>query len=279
MSIDKDNGRDRPIALITGGAKGLGYELSKVLAEQGHDLVLVGRNENALRQASERLSQSADCKVVFYSLDLSQEQGPLELFNWLQEKKIEVDVLVNNAGSGSYGRFADSDLDILLKMQRLNMQTPSMLTRLLLPGMMRRGRGRILNLASLVAYYTSGPSWSAYVATKHYVLALTRGLAEELAGSGVSTTALCPGPIDTEFSGLSGVNGTRLYRWLPKVDSEKIARAGIRGMMKGRTVVIPGFLNNILAFLGELPPRVIAQAVFSFLLRGSPNPSPSQEAL
>lgn len=261
---------EKPIALITGGAKGLGYNLAKVLAEHGHDLVLVGRDENALRQAAEDLQRSIACKVDYFSQDLSQERGPIELFNWLQEKGIDVDVLVNNAGNGNcYGQLAECDINSMIEMQRLHMQTPSMLIKLLLPGMVERGRGRILNVASLVAYFTSGPNWTTYVATKHFLRAFTKGLAEELAGSGVTATVLCPGPIDTEFFDLSGMSSTRLYRWLPKIKSERVADLGYRAMMKGKKTVVPGLSNRILGFLGELPPRMIAQTVFSFLLRTS----------
>jgi short-subunit dehydrogenase len=267
MNDSKGNGKRRPVALVTGGSKGIGFELAKQLARHGHDLVLVARDEAVLDRAARELTDHYQCLVTPVSLDLLAADAPATLFRRLEEAGIDIDVLVNNAGLGDYGPFAESDPQRLSAMLGLNVVTLSLLTRLFLPGMIARGRGRVLNVASLVAFFAGGPNLSGYLASKHYVLALTRGLKDELAGTGVSVTALCPGPAATDFVDSAGLGGTRVYRWLPKVSTAAVARAGYRALTAGRTIVTPGLVNKILAFLGELPPRGIAQAVFAFFAR------------
>ncbi len=259
----------RPTAMITGGSKGIGFELAKQFARHEHDLVLVARNETALERAADQLKQDHGCKVTTIALDLSANAAPAELLRQLEAKGIRVNVLVNNAGVGDYGPFVDSDLERQLNMLRLNILSLTALTRLFLPGMLERGHGRILNVASVVAYFSGGPNWASYVASKHYVLAFTRGLAKELRGTGVKATALCPGPSATDFVAQTGVGGARVYRWIPKVSPAGVARAAYRAVMVGRTVVVPGLINKLFAFLGELPPRVVAETVFGFLSRDS----------
>lgn len=215
-TIDMNN-TSRPIALITGGSKGIGIELAKQFASHEHDLVLVARSEVGLQRAADELKSGYDCRVTTFTLDLIADDAPTELFRRVKAKGIRVDVLVNNAGSGDYGPLSDSDLERQLDMLRINILSLTALTRLFLPGMIERGNGRILNLASVVAYFSGGPNWASYVASKHYVLTLTRGLAKELSGTGVTATALCPGPTATDFVGQAGVGGARVYRWIPKV--------------------------------------------------------------
>jgi short-subunit dehydrogenase len=257
-----------PIALITGGSKGIGLELARQFAKNHHDLVLVARNENELQIVADTLQKKYECNVVTFCMDLTTNEAATELFRQLEAKGIRVDVLVNNAGTGDYGPFAQSDLDRQLDMLRINILTLTALTRLFVAGMLERGEGRILNVASLVAYFAGGAHWTSYVASKHYVLAFTRGLAKELSGTGVSVTALCPGPTETDFVENAGVGGSRAYRWLPKVSAANVAAAGYRGTIARRTTIVPGLVNKANAFLGELPPRGIAQAVFGFLSGG-----------
>lgn len=258
---------ERRTVLVTGGSKGLGLELAREFARRGYDLVLVARSQMDLDRAATSLKSEGGCRVFTYAVDLARDQGPRMLFDWVKDAGIDVHVLVNNAGIGSYGTFASIEPDRQLAMLRLNVLSLTALTQLFLPSMLERRSGHILNVASLVAYFPAGPLWTCYVASKHYVLAFSRGLAAELSGSGVSATALCPGPLTTDHAVDAGVSETRVYRWLPKVSVERVARAGVRAALNGRTVVVPGVVNRINAFLGELPPRAIAQAVFSFLSR------------
>ena len=269
MSTAEFNNVQRPTALITGGSKGIGLELAKQFAARGHDAILVARSETALERVASELKNEYGCEVTVIKLNLTAEDAAETLFRQVEAKGIRVDVLVNNAGVGDYGIFADSDLSRQLDMLRVNILSLTALTRLFLPSMIERGNGRILNVASVVAYFAGGPNWVSYVASKHYVLAFTRGLAKELSGTGVTITALCPGATATDFVAQTGVGGARAYRWFPQISSAGVARAGYRATMAGRTTVVPGLLNKIIAFLGELPPRAIAAAVFAFLSRGN----------
>jgi len=149
----------------------------------------------------------------------------------------------------------------------LNVTAVTTLTRLALPGMLARRRGRILNVASLVAYQPGGPQEAAYYATKSFVLSFSKGLARELRGSGVSITVLCPGPTSTSFEKTSGAAETALYKWMPSMSASAVARAGYRGMMQGSRVVIPGVMAKLMAFAGELPPRRIALEINRMLLK------------
>ncbi|PUB77429.1 MAG: short-chain dehydrogenase [gamma proteobacterium symbiont of Ctena orbiculata] len=270
MSAKSGNNGDRPTVLITGGSKGIGLELAKQFAMHGCNLVLAARSETDLKHAAGQLESETGCRVAICPLDLNADGGPTELHRQVSERGIQVDVLVNNAGVGDVGSFAESDLNRQLDMLRLNILVMTALTRLFLPGMIERGNGRVLNVASLAAYFAGGANWATYVASKHYVLALTRGLARELSGSGVSITALCPGPTATGFVTESGAGDMPIYKWLPKLSPSKVAEAGYRATMAGRTTATPGLLNKTLAFLGELPPRSIAQSVFGFLSRNPP---------
>ncbi|RDH91048.1 MAG: short-chain dehydrogenase [endosymbiont of Seepiophila jonesi] len=205
------NTTGRPTVLITGGSKGIGFELAKQFSRHEHDIVLVARNKTDLRIAAEELEKNYGCSVTVFSLDLALDDAPAELFRLVEESGIRVDVLVNNADSGEYGLFALGEPVSQSRMLQLNVMSLTALTRLFLPGMIERGSGRILNLASVVAYFSGGQNWASYVASKHYVLAFTKGLSKELSESGVAVTALCPGPTATDFAGQAGVGGTRVY--------------------------------------------------------------------
>ncbi|MET0071199.1 MAG: SDR family oxidoreductase [Candidatus Thiodiazotropha sp.] len=260
---------DRPRVLISGGSKGIGFELAKRFAGNGHDLVLAARSETDLKHAARQLEGEYGSGVAVCPIDLTADGGATELYRWVSNKGLQVDVLVNNAGIGDVGSFATSDLNRQIDMLQLNIIALTSLTRLFLPGMIERGNGRILNVASLAAYFSGGANWASYVASKHYVLAFTRGLGRELSGTGVKITALCPGPTATGFVGKAGAGDMPIYRWMPKLSPSKVADAGYRAVMAGRTTAIPGLLNKLFALLGELPPRTIAQSVFGFLSHSS----------
>jgi uncharacterized protein len=232
----------------------------------GHDLVLVARQRDRLEDVAAELRTRHDVAVRVYSKDLSQHGAIQELWGEWTTAEIQVDVLVNNAGLGLYGPLVDQDPDALAAMLELNVVALSSLTRLALGGMRERRWGRILNVASVVGYQPGGPRMAAYYASKAYVLSFSRGLARELAGTGVTVTALCPGTTVTSFEGRSGAGSSRLYRWLPGLPAEIVARAGYRGMKRGAMVVLPGLMAKLVAFAGELPPRRIALEVNRFLL-------------
>jgi len=261
--------KDKPVALITGGSSGIGLELAREFARHDHALVLVARDEKALKQAAASIEDETGAKVSTHALDLTQDTAVDELFKGLAATR--VDVLVNNASIGDYGPFAESAPERLMAMLQLNILSLTQLTHHFLPPMVDRGSGRILNVASLVGYFSGGPNWITYVASKVYVLSFTRGLAAELRGTGVTATALSPGASTTNFVTDARVADTRTSRWLPRVSIPRVASAAYRATMAGHTTVIPGGINKVLAFLGELQPRSITMAVFAFLSRRTSN--------
>jgi short-subunit dehydrogenase len=203
---------------------------------------------------------------------LSEPNAARALWRELTDEGVTVDVLVNNAGVGLHGVFSEQDVDAINRLVTLNVAALTTLARLALPDMLARRTGRILNVASLVAYQPGGPQEAVYYATKSFVLSFSKGLARELRGSGVTITALCPGPTKTSFETTAGATNTALYKWMPSMPAAAVARAGYRGMMRGSTVVIPGLLTKLLAFAGELPPRWIALEVNRLLLSPSIRP-------
>ncbi|MEA2565364.1 MAG: uncharacterized protein QOD49_541, partial [Actinomycetota bacterium] len=188
-----------PLALVTGASGGIGEELARILARHGYDLVLVARSADKLAALAERLELDHGIQVRAIAKDLARPDAAAEIHEWLAAEGLTVDVLVNNAGMGLLGKFAEIGIEGDVEMLRLNVEAPTLLTRLLLPSMLERGSGRILNLAS-TAGFQPGPLMAVYYATKAYVLSFSEALANEVAGTGVTVTALCPGPTETGFS-------------------------------------------------------------------------------
>ncbi len=240
-------------ALITGASTGIGYELSKIFAREHYQLVLVARNEQKLQEIDKELSQSAGISVKVIAKDLSNPSAADELFALLQQQSIDVDVLVNNAGFATYGPFAESDPHAQIEMMNLNMVTLTHLTRLVLPAMIQRHDGKIMNVASTAAFQP-GPLMAVYYATKAYVLFFSEALNNELEGTGVTVSALCPGPTTTDFQKRARMDGVRLVR-SGLMDAATVAEAGYQGLMKDKPVVIPGFKNSFLAFTVRFMPR------------------------
>ena len=246
-------------ALITGASTGIGYEFAKLFARDGYQLVLVARNTQRLTEVQDELQQQFRVSVKVVSKDLARPQAPDQLFAELQREGIAVNVLVNNAGFGTHGPFAEADLAAQLEMMQVNMAAPTHLARLFLPGMLKRGVGKILNVASTAAFQP-GPLMAVYYASKAYVLSFSEALANELRGSGVSVTALCPGPTKTQFQRRAGVEETQLMR-SGIMDARVVAVAGYRGLMAGKTVVIPGARHRVLAAAVKFLPRSLVTRV------------------
>jgi len=250
----------RRAALVTGASSGIGLELARLLATDGHDLVLVARDAARLEGLAAELSAAHRVECTVVARDLADAEGPQEIFREIARRGVEVDVLVNNAGFGVYGAFASTDLREELGMIRVNVSAVTALAKGVLPGMLARGHGRILNVSSTAAFQP-GPLMAVYYATKAYVLSFSEALANEVAGSGVTVTALCPGPTITEFQTRAGVGRTRLFRGPLVQDAATVARAGYRGMIRGRRVVIPGVANRHLVQALRVTPRRLATAV------------------
>lgn len=249
----------RPTALITGASGGIGLELAKLAAKDGHDLVLVARSADKLAGLAEELTAEHGVEVRQIIADLAQPGGVGTVLGQLGDRP--VDVLVNNAGIGGQGKFAvERDLADDLAMIQLNVAALVELTGHLLPPMVERGRGAILNLAS-TAGFTPGPLQAVYFASKAFVRSFSEALTEECRGTGVRVTALCPGPVDTGFAAAAGLEGTLLMRNSPAmVPVHDVAADGWAGLKKGRAVVIPGmFVKLAMQGLRFTPRRVAAR--------------------
>jgi uncharacterized protein len=251
--------------LITGASSGIGLELARLFAGDGADLVLIARTEGRLRELAGELAATHGTKAQVMPADLSRPASADEIAEALAQQHIQVDVLVNNAGFGAHGPIAAIGAERQLDIIEVNVAALTQLTSLLLPGMLQRRRGAILNVASTGAFQP-GPYQAVYCATKAYVLSFTEALAEEVRGSGVRVCCLAPGATDTGFAAQAGTQGTRLFR-RGVMDAGHVARAGHNGMRRGRTLVIPGLRNRVLAFSVRLAPRTLATRVAGRLLK------------
>lgn len=246
-------------ALVTGASSGIGLDLARLFAADGYNLILVARSADRLGEIAEALQAKHKIGAIAVPIDLADPAAPEELHRVLEEQGFPVDVLVNNAGFGTHGPFAGAELAAELQMLQVNVVALTQLTRLFLPNMLMNRRGRILNVASTAAFQP-GPLMSVYYASKAYVLSFTEAIAAELQGSGVTVTALCPGPTDTAFQKRAGVEMTALFR-ANAMTSESVARIGYQGMLKGKRLVVPGFKNKALATAVRFTPRKLVTAI------------------
>ena len=243
-------------ALITGASSGIGLDLARVFAEDGHDVVLVARSEAKLRELAAELSSKHGVAATVIVADLSQPDAARHVF----AAAPPVDVLVNNAGHGITGKFAETALATELDMIQVNITALTHLTKLFLPQMLERKRGRILNVASTAAFQP-GPLMAVYYATKAYVLSFSEAIAEELSGTGVTVSALCPGPTATGFQRAAKMSTEALLKVMKPVSSMEVARAGYRGLMSGKRVIIPGWKNKVGVQSLRVSPRLVATKV------------------
>jgi short-subunit dehydrogenase len=259
----KKNSAPRRTALITGGSGGIGLELAKVLARNDFDLVLVARKRDTLEAAAGQLEGKFGVTAHVFAADLRRQDAPQAIFDFLRAENIPVEVLVNNAGFGLGGEFADTDLDRELEMIQVNIAALTHMTKLFLPAMIKRGSGRILNLASTAAFQP-GPLQAVYYASKAYVLSFSEAVAEELRDTGVTVTALCPGPTRTEFASTAGVGNSRLFTLFGVADAGDVAEYGFQAMMAGKRVAVPGFRNKLVAQANRFSPRTLTAKVARF---------------
>jgi len=255
--------RDLETVLITGASAGLGVEFAKLFAADGSNLVLVARRLDRLDDLARELQKRYGIAVRIEARDLGQAGAAQDLFNELERDKVQVDILVNNAGFGARGPFVELPVDRQMQMVRVNIAALTHLTRLFLPGMLERGKGGILNVAS-TAGFQAGPGMSVYYASKAYVLHFTEGLAEEVRGIPIRVTCLAPGPTATEFAAEADLQRSRLFSF-GVMDAATVARAGYRGFRRGRVLVIPGLKNRLVAFSVRLAPRSFARAIAKWL--------------
>ena len=238
-----------PTALITGASSGIGLELARVFAREGYRLVLVARNQKRLDEIAQEL-RPAEAQPI--AMDLSLPGAPEEIHGNVPK----VDVLVNNAGFGVFGKFVEKGLAEELNMMQLNMTALVTLTRLYLPAMISAGNGKIMNVASTAAFQP-GPLMAIYFATKAFVLSFSEAIANELEGTGVIVSALCPGLTASDFQERAKMQNSGLVKGRKMMDSRTVAEAGYRGLMAGKTIVIPGFGNKLMTQSLRLSPRSI----------------------
>lgn len=244
----------RKTALITGASAGIGEALARLFARHRHDVVLVARREERLREIAAELHGAFDVTAHVIAADLAAPDGARRLHEAVRERGIEVEFLVNNAGFGTFGPFVDTDVDETMNLVRLNIAALTELTALFLPSMVERHSGRILNVASAAAFQP-GPLMATYYASKAYVLHFSEALNEELEGKGVSVTALCPGPVRTEFQEVAGMETSGLVLGKRLISVERVAEEGYEAMLRGKAMVVPGLATKLLAFGVRFAPR------------------------
>jgi uncharacterized protein len=245
-------------ALITGASSGIGADIARELAKRGHAVVLVARREERLQSLATELISEHGVSAIALAGDLVDPEDRDRVAAEVQGLGRSVEILVNNAGFGSRGRFVENDPGRMVGMVRLNVETVVDLTSRYLPGMAERGRGAVINIASLAAFQPM-PGSATYAASKAFVLSFSEALHTEQSGNGVTVTAVCPGPVKTEFTdvaGMAGVqNDTPEIIWMSAAD---IARHSVEGAEQGKRVVIPGAINRAQSLVGQHTPRALA---------------------
>lgn len=231
-------------ALITGASSGIGYHLAREFARHGHPVVIVAPILDELIEVADQIRQEFRVEVDPIAVDLTEPDAADELYSGLEEIGQTVDILVNNAGLGQRGKFWENPPERDIEMIRLNIEAPTRLIRTFLPSMVARGRGWILNTAS-IAGFEPGPLQAVYHATKAYVRSLSESLAQELKDTGVSLTALCPGPTDTDFFPKAEMMQTKAFQKGNLMAPQPVAEAGYKGLVEGELIVVPGAMNKL----------------------------------
>jgi short-subunit dehydrogenase len=248
-----------PSVLITGASSGIGLELARLFAHDGYRLLLNARPGARLDAAADLLRPHAPAGVEVLPDDLADPAAPARLADQLLSQSIVPAALVNNAGFGAHGPFAQGDIQTQLGMMQVNIVALTHLTRLFLPGMLARGSGRILNVSS-TASFQPGPYMAVYYASKAYVTSLSRALSHELRRTGVTVTALCPGPTDTDFQRRAGVENSPLFQ-NNTMTAADVARIGYVGMNRGKPLIIPGPKNRLLSLASKLAPQSLSTRI------------------
>lgn len=258
--------QDRPLALVTGASSGIGADLARELARAGYDLVLSARQTAPMEALAAEVADAGASATVI-AADLGRPGAAAGLLDDIAGRGLQLDALVANAGLGANGRFDQSDPVRVHEMLQVNVVALTELTRLVLPGMVARRRGRVMLVASTAAFQP-GPHMAVYCATKAYVLSFGEAIAYELRGSGVTVTSLCPGATRTNFSQVAGAASSGLFDnpLIPVMTAAQVARLGVRGMLAGRRVVITGLLNKLTALSGRLSPHAASLPIAASIM-------------
>ncbi len=249
----------RKTVLISGASSGIGYEFAHLFAQHQYDLVLVARSETKLQTLKADLEAKYGVMAVSIPKDLAQPGAAEELFHQVNQQRLQIDVLINNAGFGNYGLFVETDWNKEAQMIQLNITSLTHLTKLLLQGMVERQQGKILNVASTAAFQP-GPLMAVYFATKAYVLSFTEAIANELQGTGVTAIALCPGPTESQFQATAALENSKLVAGKTLPTAAEVAQFGFNALQRNQTVAVHGLYNRLLTFVVKFLPRNMVTA-------------------
>ena len=255
----------RSCVLITGATTGIGYELAKLYAKDENNLILVARDEERLKEVKEEL-EFYNIKIYTIALDLSEDNSCEKVLDFVNKKNLSVDILINNAGIGSFGYLSEIEIEKELKLIDVNIRALTELTKMFLPTMISHGEGGIMNVASTAAF-CAGPKMATYYASKSYVLNFTEALYEELKGSEIKVSCLCPGPVKTSFQEKSGIKKNEAAKKALMTPKE-VAEVAYKDFKKGKLIIIPGFKNKLIILLNKLIPRALSRKIILFMNKG-----------
>lgn len=255
-------------ALITGASGGIGLALARELASRKHDVLLVARSADLLNRNCEDLKKEFGISAGFLAIDLTQANAVASVQDWIRQNNYAVDILINNAGFGSWGYLKDLPVSELHGMMALNMHTLAGLSKAMIPDLEKHPKAYIMNVASTAAYQAV-PTLSTYAATKGFVLLFTRGLKWELKGTGISVSCLSPGPTTTGFIDRANLGRIKEKSEKFSMTPDAVAKIAIKGMLAGKAEIIPGFINWLSAKLAELVPKVLTEKIAMNLYKTS----------
>lgn len=244
--------------LITGASMGIGYELAKLFAKDKRNLILISRNILKLQDVKNELSKfNVDIKIL--ALDLKNSEDIQDLFNYIEANKLNINILINNAGIGTFGDFNNIEWKSEESLIDINIKALTKLTKYFLPKVVKEKEGGILNVASTAAF-CSGPRMATYYASKAYVLNLTEAIYEEYKAAGIKISCLCPGPVKTSFQDKAGIKKSKsAKKYL--MDAEEVAKICYKDFYKGKVIIIPGVKNKLLVMGNKLLPRSISREI------------------
>ena len=253
--------------LITGATQGIGFELSKLFAKDGYHLVLVARNEQKLNEIRQTFKTDYDAEVRIIVKDLSKADSAQEIFEQLKLENIIINILINNAGFGHFGRFAETDWDVEQRMIQLNITTLTQLTKLFLPDMMALNQGAIMNVASTAAFMP-GPLMAVYYATKAFVFSFSQALSNELKDTNITVNTLCPGATETQFARVAEMDESKLFSnpFMSVMDAKTVARMGYKDLMNGKDLTVTGVINKMLVRSVRVSPRKMVMNITRWLM-------------